>query len=250
MYGEAYWNPYDLLNGILDHGYTPKARAGVFFTAAAWAFATLGTSIACNAVPFAADITCLAPKYINIVRGQVIWLIISLSIVPWRFVGTVSGFLRFLTGYCIFQGPVVGIVLIDYFFVRRGNLYLPDLYRHSSTARYYFTKGFNIRAFAAFIVGSLLPLPGLIGSFGNSFSTAADHMFSLGWILSFLVGSLAYWILCALFKVPGDDASYGFEEKVAEAEEMICQGGDALSPSCEAKGDTSLQVEEIERNVI
>lgn len=83
MYGEAYWNPYDLLNGILDHGYTPKARAGVFFAAAAWAFATLGTSIACNAVPFAADITCLAPKYTNIVRGQVVWLVISLSIVPW-----------------------------------------------------------------------------------------------------------------------------------------------------------------------
>ncbi|EFE34848.1 uncharacterized protein ARB_06614 [Trichophyton benhamiae CBS 112371] len=250
MYGEAYWNPYDLLNGILDHGYTPKARAGVFFAAAAWAFATLGTSIACNAVPFAADITCIAPKYINIVRGQVIWLIISLSIVPWRFVGTASGFLRFLTGYSIFQGPVVGIMLIDYFFVRRGNLHLPDLYRHSSTARYYFTKGFNIRAFAAFIIGSLLPLPGLIGSFGNSFSAAADRMFSLGWTLSFLVGSLAYWILCALFKVPGDDDSYGFEEKVAEAEEMICQGGDVLSPSCEVKGDTSLQVEEIERNVV
>ncbi|EGE00988.1 uracil permease [Trichophyton equinum CBS 127.97] len=250
MYGEAYWNPYDLLNGILDHGYTPKARAGVFFAAAAWAFATLGTSIACNAVPFAADITCLAPKYINIVRGQVVWLVISLSIVPWRYVGTASGFLRFFTGYCIFQGPVVGIMLIDYFFVRRGNLYLPDLYRHSSTARYYFTKGFNIRAFAAFIIGSLLPLPGLIGSFGHSFSSAADHMFSLGWILSFLVGSLAYWALCALFKVPGDDDSYGFEEKVAEAEEMICQGGGELSPSGEVKGDTSLQVEHIEHNSI
>lgn len=48
MYGEAYWNPYDLLNGILDRAYTPKSRAGVFFAAAAWAFATFGTSVACN----------------------------------------------------------------------------------------------------------------------------------------------------------------------------------------------------------
>jgi nucleobase:cation symporter-1, NCS1 family len=83
MYGEAYWNPYDLLNGILDRSYTSGARAGVFFASAIFAFATLGTSIACNFIPFAADVTCLFPKYINIIRGQFIMLIIAFSIVPW-----------------------------------------------------------------------------------------------------------------------------------------------------------------------
>jgi NCS1 family nucleobase:cation symporter-1 len=84
MYGEAYWNPYDLLNGILDHtGYSSGARAAVFFASMVWAFGVMGTSIACNVVPFAADITSLAPKYINIIRGQFIWLIIAFAIVPW-----------------------------------------------------------------------------------------------------------------------------------------------------------------------
>ncbi|KAK5270505.1 hypothetical protein LTR40_014084, partial [Exophiala xenobiotica] len=72
MYGQAYWNPYDLLNGILDESYSSKARAGVFFASASFAFATLGTSIACNFIPFAADVTCLLPKYINIIRGQLL----------------------------------------------------------------------------------------------------------------------------------------------------------------------------------
>jgi NCS1 family nucleobase:cation symporter-1 len=40
MWGTSYWNLYDLLNGILDEQYTPKARAGVFFASAVWAFAT------------------------------------------------------------------------------------------------------------------------------------------------------------------------------------------------------------------
>jgi NCS1 family nucleobase:cation symporter-1 len=62
MYGEAFWNPYDLLNGILDHSCDSKSRAGVFFASAAFAFATLETSVACNIVPFAADVTCLAPR--------------------------------------------------------------------------------------------------------------------------------------------------------------------------------------------
>lgn len=83
MYGQAYWNPYDLLNGILDESYSSKARAGVFFASASFAFATLGTSIACNFIPFAADVTCLLPKYINIIRGQLLCLVIAFSIVPW-----------------------------------------------------------------------------------------------------------------------------------------------------------------------
>lgn len=83
MYGEAYWNPYDLLNGILDQTYSSKARAGVFFASASFAFATLGTSIACNFIPFAADVTSLLPRYLNIVRGQLLCLIIAFAIVPW-----------------------------------------------------------------------------------------------------------------------------------------------------------------------
>lgn len=83
IYGTAYWNPYNLLDGVLDETYTSKSRAGIFFASACFAFATLGTSIACNIVPFAADVTCLAPKYINIIRGQFICLIIAFAIVPW-----------------------------------------------------------------------------------------------------------------------------------------------------------------------
>lgn len=83
MYGEAYWNPYDLLNGILDASYSSRARAGVFFVAASFAFATMGTSIACNFIPFAADVTCLLPRYLNIVRGQLLCLVLAFAIVPW-----------------------------------------------------------------------------------------------------------------------------------------------------------------------
>jgi nucleobase:cation symporter-1, NCS1 family len=195
MYGEAYWNPYDLLNGILDHGYTSAARAGVFFAAASFAFATLGTSIACNFIPFAADVTCMLPRYINIIRGQFLCLVIAFSIVPWRIVTSAAGFLNFLNGYSIFQGPVVAIMLVDYFILRRGNLYMPALFTRSPEGRYYYFHGVNVRAYAAFVVGFLLPLPGFIGSFGTTpVAGAASDMFSLGWELSFLLGGLAYLV--------------------------------------------------------
>ncbi|KAL1960686.1 hypothetical protein VTO42DRAFT_6516 [Malbranchea cinnamomea] len=225
MYGQAYWNPYDLLNGILDNeNYSSGARAGVFFLALSWAFSALGTSLATNVAPFAADVTCLAPRYVNIIRGQFIWLIIAFAIVPWRIVATANGFLQFLNGYAIFQGSVVGIMLVDYFYVRRGNIHLPDLFTTSSLGRYYYTKGFNIRAFVSFVAGFLLPFPGFIASFGHSMAEAATQMFHLGWVLSLLVGSTAYFLGCLICKVPGDDRSFTFEEKVAAADEMILAG--------------------------
>lgn len=224
MWGEAYWNPYALLNGILDHSYSSSARAGVFFASASFAFATMGTSIACNFIPFAADVTCLLPRYINIIRGQFLMLILAFAIVPWRIVATANSFLNFLGGYSIFQGPVVAIMIVDYFWVRRGNITMTDLYTRSSCGRYHFFHGFNVRAFVAFVIGFLLPLPGFAASFGYDIGTAAPRMYALGWVLSFLMGALAYFVICLIFKVPGDDGKYPFESKVADAQDIINEG--------------------------
>lgn len=224
MYGTAYWNPYDLLNGILDENYNSKARAGVFFASASFAFATLGTSIACNITPFAADVTCLAPKYINIIRGQFLCIIIAFAIVPWRIVSTANGFLNFLDGYSIFQGPVVAVMIIDYFFIRNGNIDLAELYSLSPKARYYYCGGVNFRAFAAFVVGFLLPLPGFVASFGYSIGASATHMYDMGWVLSFVMGCFSYWVVCMIWKVPGDDGAAAFEAKVEESQNIVIDG--------------------------
>lgn len=143
-----------------------------------------------------------------------------------RIVATANGFLNFLGGYSIFQGPVVGIMLVDYFLIRKGNLALSDLFTLSPHGRYYFFHGFNLRAFASFIIGFLLPLPGFAGSFGHKIGESATHMYALGWLLSFLMGSLAYYGICTVWKIPGDKQSRNlpFEAQV-EAAKRIIDGG-------------------------
>ncbi|KAK5058696.1 hypothetical protein LTR84_010960 [Exophiala bonariae] len=245
--GKSFWNPYDLLHGILDYtSYSSGARAGIFFASFSFAFATLGTSIACNFIPLAADVTALLPKYINIIRAQLLCLIVAFSIVPWRIIGSsASGFLNFLDGYCIFQGPIVSIMLVDYFLIRRGNLLVnpgsassathgdhhiaasPDslgdslasreedgLYTASAHGRYFYLFGFNIRAFLAFIAGFLIPLPGFIQSFNPTHDNKLDvasKLVTLGWLLSFFIAGMVYWIECFIFPVPGNDGDHGFE---------------------------------------
>lgn len=130
-----------------------------------------------------------------------------------RIVATANGFLNFLGGYSIFQGPVVGIMIVDYFIVRKGNMDLIDMYSTSSMGRYFYFKGFNLRAYTAFVIGFILPLPGFAASFGYEIGPAASHMYALGWVLSFVMGGVSYLVICLIWKVPGDDASAGFESK-------------------------------------
>lgn len=117
-------------------------------------------------------------------------------------------------------------MLVDYFLLRRGNLSLTDLFTLSSEGRYYFCHGFNLRAFAAFVIGFLLPLPGFAASFGREINIAATHMYSLGWVLSFLMGCLSYYIICLVFKLPGDDGTHAFESQVQSAQQIIVDGFD------------------------
>ena len=105
-------------------------------------------------------------------------------------------------------------MLVDYFIVRKGNMDLVDMYTTSSLGRYFYFHGFNLRAYASFVIGFLLPLPGFVASFGYTIGAAATEMYDLGWILSFIMGALCYFILCTIWKVPGDDAGGGFESKV------------------------------------
>ncbi len=172
-----------------------------------------------------------------------------------RIVATSNGFLNFLGGYCIFQGPVVGVMIIDYYVVRKGNINLPDLFSLNSRGRYHYFHGFNLRAFAAFVIGFLLPLPGFAASFGHDIGIAATHMYTLGWVLSFLMGCLTYYIICMIWKIPGDDLTRPFEAEVASAQQVILDGllvidGNALQePNGSIESDAGKEVQVMEKTV-
>lgn len=154
-----------------------------------------------------------------------------------QIVATANGFLNFIDGYSIFQFPITAIMIVDYFAIRHGNLTVLDLYNSESEGTYFYYHGFNLRAFTAFVIGFLLPLPGFIGSFGSSFSVIADRLYWLGWILSLSMGSLSYYLACRVWPVPGDDRQFSFEAKAAQIITSGISGGEELGSEAECSGE-------------
>lgn len=76
IYGKATWNPLQV-SQLMEN------RAAQFFSALMWGFAVFSTNISANSTAVANDLMVIAPKYINIRRGQFICALLGLCTCPW-----------------------------------------------------------------------------------------------------------------------------------------------------------------------
>ena len=190
-YGEVIWNPIMILDKWLAFG-THGSRAAAAFAAIGLIIVTLGINISANSISAANDLMAFCPKYINIRRGQLLAAVIgSWAFVPWKILASAAKFLAFLGGYTIFLGPMTSILITDYFFVRKGNVSVPDMYNFNGIYRYSPKLGSNWRAVAAFFIGCIPPLPGFVnyiveaGLQTTTVSIGGQHLFAIGYIYSF-----------------------------------------------------------------
>ncbi|KIV94047.1 hypothetical protein PV10_05204 [Exophiala mesophila] len=198
-YGEIIWNPIEIIYHWMDNG-TSGGRAAAAFGAIGLIIVTLGINISANSISAANDLMAFCPKYINIRRGQLLAAFIgSWGFVPWKILASAAKFLAFLGGYTIFLGPMTGILMTDYFIVRRGNVSVPDMYNFHGMYRYSPKFGTNWRALAAFIIGCVPPLPGFVnnivvaGHGTTSVSIGGQHLYSIGYVYSFVASGVFYW---------------------------------------------------------
>lgn len=106
-----------------------------------------------------------------------------------------ASFLAFLGSYSIFVGPILGCMLADYFFVRRGNLHIPSLYTSDKDGLYYFKYGVNWWGSLAFVFAVVLGIPGLNYSVNpNKASKAAANMSAISWLLTTIAAMIFHTI--------------------------------------------------------
>jgi NCS1 family nucleobase:cation symporter-1 len=218
--GKSYWNVWDLYDAILDQYWTPGARAGMVFASFGMMLAVLVTNAGSNSLPVGADLTGIFPRWLTIVRGQVLCAVLAPLLVPWKIIASATSFLTFLGSYTVFLMPICACMVIDYWLVRKGNFHVPSLYTSSPQSPYSYYRGWNLRMLAAWVAGVAFTVHGVAGSLDpDSVADASKNMYKLGFILSFSMGGLVYYSLCLIWPVQilpiGADRELAFEELAA-----------------------------------
>src|SRR5687768_7781942 len=154
IYGTTIWDPVVLAGHFENKWLVSIAMIAV-------AISTLATNIAANIVSPANDFSNLAPRKINFRRGGYITGLIGILIFPWKLIADPSGYIfTWLVGYSSLLGPIGGILIADYFFIRRQTLSVDDLYHRNGI--YTYRKGFNPVAITALLLGILPNVPGFL----------------------------------------------------------------------------------------
>src|SRR3989339_1638261 len=176
IYGEAIWDPVNLLSRF-------KNPVVVIISLVSLIIATLTTNIAANVVSPANDFANLSPKHINFVRGGLITAFLGIVMMPWKLLSDFSAYIfGWLVGYSGFLGPIAGILICDYFLVKKSKLVVLDLYRRNGV--YEYKNGFNVKAIYALAAGVFVALIGLLVP---SLRFLYDYAWFIGFAVSFLV---------------------------------------------------------------
>jgi len=201
IYNKSIWDPLELLEKLIEDGNSGE-RFGVFVIAAAFALAQLGTNIAANSVSAGTDMTALLPRFLDIRRGGYICAAVGLAMCPYTLLTSSNQFTTYLSAYSVFLSSIAGVMICDYYFVRRGYLEVKELYDARKTGPYYFTYGVHWRAYAAYIGGILVNVVGFAGAVGNDVPIGAQYIYNLNFFAGFIVASVMYWGLCKMWPVP------------------------------------------------
>jgi NCS1 family nucleobase:cation symporter-1 len=154
--------------------------------------ATVSVNIAANVVSPANDFANLAPRLISFQTGGLITGVLGIVMMPWKIMASAGGYIfTWLIGYSALLGPIAGIMIVDYWLIRKGELDVPDLYRPEG--RY---RGTNPVAVGALVLGVLPNLPGFLKAAGaiSGPPDFFDDLYVYAWFVGVLVAGTTYAI--------------------------------------------------------
>lgn len=185
VFGEALWDPGAVIARV---GSKTLSIIGLL----ALSIATLSTNIAANVVSPANDFSNLAPRRISFKLGGLITALIGILIMPWKLVADASGYIfTWLIGYSALLGPIAGIMIADYYVVRKKQLDVAGLYQVDGPYTYH--AGFSLVALGTLVLAVLPNLPGFFAVIGAVapenvpafFQTLYHHAWFTGFGLAF-----------------------------------------------------------------
>ena len=192
IYGEAIPDPVKLMARF-------DSIAVVLFATAVIFAAQLTTNMAANVVSPSNDFSNLNPKLISYVTGGLITALIGIVMMPWKLMGSMGAYIfTWLIGYSGLMGAIAGILICDYWVLRRQKLDLAGLF--DPRGRYSYHAGWNWRAMIALVLAIAPVVPGFVraattpgGQVQNP--NIFDTLYTYAWFVTFALGFVIYYFL-------------------------------------------------------
>lgn len=197
LFGEFITDPVDVV-ARLDNVVVLVIGAITF------AVATLGINVVANFVSAAYDLSNLVPNKMDFKRAGLVAAVVSLLVMPWKIYSSPVAVNYFLGALGAFMGPLFGILMVDYYLVRKQRVAMDELYKMNGA--YSYSSGVNIRAIIAFVIAAAISVPvALIKSFGS--------VSPFAWPIGVVIASIVYYVLMRHQQIVGLTP----EEEVAAA---------------------------------
>jgi NCS1 family nucleobase:cation symporter-1 len=187
LYGKAIWDPVDVASRMTG--------AGVLIALIILLIDTVSVNLAANLVGPAYDFSSLAPKRISYRVGGYITAFIAIVMMPWKVLESTQGYIfTWLIGYSALLGPIAGILIVDYFLVRKTELDVDQLYRDDG--QYSYGNGWNYAAIVAFVIAVLPNIPGFLNAaFPAAFPGVSDTfkgIYTYAWFVGLAIAAIVY----------------------------------------------------------
>jgi len=184
VFGTMIMDPVEIVSRIDN-------KLAVAIGSVTFVIATMGINIVANFVSPAYDIANLFPKHVDFKRGGLIASILAVLVCPWIFVDSPKAITVFVSVFGAVLAPLYGIMMADYYLMKRQAVQVNELYTMSPSGRYFYDGGWNRRGLMA------LALSGAI-SIGWEFATQLFKWLpenNFGWIIGAAGGAIIYILI-------------------------------------------------------
>lgn len=184
VFGKTHWNPVALVREFDNLAVVTVAMVTVLV-------ATVTVNIAANVVSPANDFANMWPKRIDFKTGGLITGILGIAIMPWRLLADAQAYIfDWLLLYSGGLGSIAGVMIVDYWLLRRRELHVPDLY--AERGQYTYWRGWNPAALLA--TGA-----GCFAAWGGKLISAMAPIVPYGWFVGFAVAGILYGVVSVGF---------------------------------------------------
>jgi NCS1 family nucleobase:cation symporter-1 len=196
LFGRPIWDPVELLGKF-------NQPVVAFIALVALLTATLNTNVAANVVSPSNDFSNLNPRRISFRGGGIITGLVGVLLMPWKLLSDFSAYIfAWLVGYSALLGPIAGVMISDYFLIRKSRLKVADLYRRQGI--YEYENGMNLRAVTALAAGVVVALLGLV-------VPPLRLLYDYAWFVGFSVAGALYVAMMQRSETPATLAEWEAE---------------------------------------